>query len=89
MQCYIHLVEYGRGGCFFDHLEAPIFDRAFMQPIHVTEAQNQIGRSDKESNLPIFPSGHTMNIMEEGMYTICCIGIKMYDENDPAPQNVT
>ena len=51
------------------------------------EVENRIDRSDEEGNLPVMPSGKNMNMKEEDMTDICCIGIKIYCYNDPEPEN--
>ena len=59
-----------------------------MQPIHGTEAENWIGVSDEEGNLPVLPSGTNSNPTEEDMGVIFCIGITIDDSNDSTPENV-
>ena len=59
-----------------------------MQPIHGTEAENRIDGSDKEGNLTVLPSGQITNPTEEDVAVLHCIGIKIDNDNYPAPDNV-
>ena len=52
-----------------------------MKPIHGTEAEDQIDRSDKEIHFPVLTSGKISNPTEDDMDVLCCIGIKIDDNN--------
>ena len=84
---YIHVMKEGPEESLFDPIESPACDRADMQLIHGTEAENQIGRSDKDGNFPVLQSGKIMNPMADDMDILCCIGITIYGDNYPAPAN--
>ena len=70
---YIHMVEEVPEECIFDHIEALACERAAMQPIHGTEAENLINGSYEEGNLPAIPSGGKLNPKEEYMAILRCI----------------
>ena len=59
-----------------------------MQPIYGAEADNQIGRSDEEGNMPVIPSGKNAIIKEWYISSINCILMTIGDYNDPAPENL-
>ena len=58
-----------------------------MQLIHGTEAENRIDGIDEEVKLPVLTSGQIKNPTEENMSVLRCIGIKIDDDNYPAPEN--
>ena len=48
-----------------------------------------IDKGDKETPLPILPSGSPgINVMEDDITTLRCEGIAVDDDNEPAPYNV-
>ena len=51
-----------------------------MQPIHGTKAENLIGRSDKEGNFPVLPSGKIIYPTKDYMAFLGCIGSTNDDE---------
>ena len=80
-------MEEGNEKCLFDPEEALDCWGDTMQLIHGTEAENRIGGSNKEGNFPVLKSVQITNPLEDNMDIICCIGIKIDDENDTAPDN--
>ena len=56
-----------------------------MQKIHGTEVENLTYRTDEEGNLPVLKSVQYINLKEEDMAILCCIGITIDNNNDPAP----
>ena len=58
-----------------------------MQPIDGADAEEKIDRIWKEGNTPFLLSGQNMNLMEDYMTIIRCIGIAIDDKNDHFPYN--
>ena len=80
-------MEEGTEEIVFDPTEALYFQRAFMQQIYGTEADNLIGRRNKEVNFPVMPSGQNINLVADNKAIIHCIGIKIDKYNDNVPKN--
>ena len=80
-------MEEGTEEIVFDSTEALYFQRAFMQQIYGTEADNIIGRRNKEGNFPVMPSGQNINLVADNKAIIHCIGIKIDKYNDNVPKN--
>ena len=81
-------MEEGPEEGIYNHAEDLVCERSVMRPIHGTESENQIDGNGKEGNFPVLPSGQIMNPTEYDISIICCIGIKIGGNNDPALDNV-
>ena len=57
--------------------------RAIIQPIYDMEADNWIGGSKKEGNLPVLQLGKNNHITADNMDIHNFIGITFDDNNDP------
>ena len=86
--CYMHITDEGPDESLFGTTEFLACKMAVMQPIYGTEAENQIGRSDEENNMPVMSLGKNTNMTADHMDIFFCIIIKINDDNDPARENV-
>ena len=85
---YIHVTQEGEEDSLFVLVEAaiPAVSAGAIGPL--TFDQTNRADSAEANDAPILLSGRTSNLRSEDMVELHCQEISIYNDNDPAPENI-